>query len=234
VWNRIPKPGVGSIPSLGLALALAGCLICGTPASSSASDLRSTELVRLVCSSTIGRIETTLFANGTVRRRTQGVSEVELGEMTTPDVDHFIGRLEAFDLRRVHTRYRRGVVGDWVDICELMLDLDGSGPVLPTYFSFGPFDALPAPLGSVLDVVRELESKVAPFSTERLPSDYVGRPGDILRAKDGSEYRIVGETGDRRGFEIQRLDQPMTIFIPREQMIGQFVEIIKRRGESVE
>lgn len=211
-------------------LALLAILV-SVPSGALGTDLRSTELVRLECASDIGRVETVLFANGTVRRRTAGEEGIALGELTAEEVDVYVERLRAHDMGRIETQYRRGVSGDWVDLCELMLDLDGSGSTLPTYFRFGPYDAHPSPLGSVLDIVRELDGHVAVASAERLPPDYEGRPGDILRTASGSEFRIVGSTGDGRGFELVQLDQPLTIFVLREDMVGRFAAIVSRRGE---
>jgi len=151
---------------------------------SSGRDLRSVELIRFDCANTRGSVETVLFANGTVRVRTGASEDISLGEMTLEEVEIYVDRLEEYDLREVETRYRRGIVGDGVDVCELVLDLDGDGGSLPIYFTVSPYDAYAAPLGSVLDIVSELGGKVSPASTARLPRNYEARLGDILRAAD--------------------------------------------------
>jgi hypothetical protein len=206
-------------------------LLLGTPAAPQPapplSD-RSTELVRLDCGNQLGRREVTLFANGTVRRREgeRGRELMALAELGPDELAAFLRRMEEEDLSEVGT-LDRGVEGDWVERCDLALALPGRAF---RSFRYGRYDTLPLPLARLLRVIEDVAAKVVePGAAERLPEGYEPRAGDVLRRLDGQLFEVVAETSDHKGIELWGVDQPFTLYIPRDKLRSEFVALVSRR-----
>lgn len=200
----------------------------GQPSTSPPLSERSTEIFRLDCGNTLGRREVTLFANGTVRLREgdRGRETLGLAELGPDELGAFLRRLQEEDLSEVGT-LERGVDGDWVERCDLALSLPGRSF---RSFRYGRYDALPLPLSRLLRVIEEIGAKVTePLAAERLPEGYQPRSGDVLRRLDGQLFEVVAETSDKKGIELWGVDQPFTLYVPRDKLRDVFVAVVSRR-----
>jgi hypothetical protein len=63
-----------------------------------------------------------------------------------------------------------------------------------------------------------------------MPAGYEPRPGDVLRRHDGELYEVITLTADRQGVELQGVEQPLTLFVARSELVGEFVELVRRRA----
>lgn len=209
--------------------AIAGVTGAGTlPATESHESLRTWEIVRRECRTTISRQEVTLFANGTLRLKTRDPErdEMQLAELLPEEVEAFIRRLEAEDLSEV-PEGREEVLGAMVERCGLFLDLPDREP--ERYF-FGRFDSLPLGLARLNAIVNDLYEDVATLAPQGgLPGDYFPEPGDILMGADGQRFKVVALTSDKKGVELLGMDQPLTIFIALESLRGRFDTLLERR-----
>jgi hypothetical protein len=122
-------------------------------------------------------------------------------------------------------RLPRGVEGEWVERCTLDLALPGRPA---RRFAFGRYDPLPLPLGQVLRVVDDLAAGLSPRPATELPPGYRPRRGDLLRRIDGAVYRVAGYTADGKGVELTGVDQPLTLYVPRDALRQEFVELLPR------
>lgn len=213
------------------AATLALLALAGAPQGGAESDPRSVILVREDCSSTIGRREVTLFANGTVRLREglPGQEAMKLGEVGAEEVAAFVRRLSEPDLSE------SDAVGDapggaWVEICSLDLVLPERAP---RSFRFGRYASHSLALRSVLAVVRDIEAVADTAAREGdLPVRYEPRPGDLLERADGLRFEVIAFTADGRGVELSSPDQPLTIYVPRDGLRRFFVRLLARRDGS--
>ena len=192
-------------------------------------DLRGVERLRYDCSSTIGRRDLTLFANGTLRLREAAEGEdlrMRLAELGRAELAAYLARLAEEDLSEVDVRGPEAG-GEWVESCELKLALEGR----PEHSSrFGRMDSLPLALGRLLRVVDDLMLEVDRLSPRSsLPVDYEPRAGDRLRRFDGTLYRVVGLTSDGAGLELEGIDEPLVIFISLAALRDEFEELVERR-----
>ena len=176
-------------------------------------SLRSWEIVRRDCRTSISRQEVTLFGNGTLRLKTRDEEkdEMQLAELPPEDADAFVRRLEAEDLSEV-AEGREETLGPHVERCGLFLDLPGRGL---------------SRLDSIVDEMFEQTRVLAPEGG--LPRYYIPEPGDLLLRVDGEEFRVVALTSDKRGVELSGVDQPLTIFVALEALREQFVALVERR-----
>ncbi|HEV2843347.1 MAG TPA: hypothetical protein VG477_00760 [Thermoanaerobaculia bacterium] len=208
---------------------VAALLLAGLPAR--AEDDRSTEILRYDCLTDTTRREVTLFANGTIRLR-DGVIRHEwmgLAELGPDEMTAYLNRLAGEDLSQ-ERRPERGVEGNWIERCELKLPLPGKPQ---QSYRFGHYDPLPLNLSRVVRIVKELEEKVQVLreaeGKQELPVDYEPRPGDVLkRLGDGALFRIVAFTGDSKGVELQGIDLPLQMFVPKDQMRQNFTAVVSR------
>jgi hypothetical protein len=205
------------------------CFLALPAAALPASD-RSTEVLRYGCANELGRREVTLFANGTVRLRDglpgeEGKDWMGLAELSPEELQGAVRRLEEEDLSEVR-QLPEGVTGMWVERCTLALQLPGGD--LKVY-RFGRYDALPLTLSRVVRVAEDLAARVADVrGQEELPVDYEPQPEDVLRRRDGELFRVIAFTTDKRGVELQGIDVPLTVYVPRDQMRREFVALIER------
>jgi hypothetical protein len=191
-------------------------------------DDRSTEVLRYECRTDVARRETTLFANGTVRLRKGQIGNEKMGlvELAPDKLEGFLNRLAAEDLSEAKSP-EKGPEGSWIERCELRLQLPGKS--LQTY-QFGQYDPLPLNLSHVVRIAKELEKKV-PIVTESddLPANYEPRPGDVLRRTgDGFRFRVVSFTSDGKGIELEGIDQPFEIYVPKDQIRKKFTALLSR------
>lgn len=184
--------------------------------------------MRRECRTAISWHELTLFANGTLRLKEE-LNEskgMRLAELTPDEVEAYLRRLEEEDLSEVQ-QGRAEVHGDWVEACELRLNLPHRDS---RKFSYGRFDSLPLALSRVNFVVDDMFQVVdARSPVSGLPRGYSPRAGDVLERRDGALFEVVGLTGDKRGVELFGLREPLTIYIPLEGMNEHFVAVVRRR-----
>lgn len=209
-------------------------LLADVPLSAATPSLsdRSVELLRYGCKNDLGRREVTLFANGTVRLRdgnpgVEGEDWMGLAELDPDQLEGAINRLQEEDLSEIF-RLPSGVEGSWVERCTLSLELPGRGIRV---FHFGRYDALPLQLSRVIRVAEDVAAEVKDIrGREELPADYEPRPMDILKRRDGQTFRVLGFTSDKLGVELEGVDVPLTVYVPKADMKREFVALLERRG----
>lgn len=191
-------------------------------------DDRSTEVLRYECRTDVARRETTLFANGTIRLRKGQIGNDKMGlaELAPDKLQGFINRLAGEDLSESKSP-DKGPEGAWIEHCELRLQLPGKD--LQT-FQFGQYDPLPLNLSHVVRIAQELEKKVLIVTeADDLPAGYEPRRGDVLRhAGDGNRFRIIDFTSDEKGIELEGIDQPIELYIPKDQIRKKFTALLSR------
>jgi len=193
-----------------------------------AVDDRSFEIVRYDCLTDTTRHEITLFGNGTIRVR-DGLIKHEwmgLAELGPDELQGFLNRLSEEDLSQSASP-EKGVEGNWVERCELRLQLPGKS--LKT-FRFGHYDPLGLTLSRVVRIAGELGEKVQLVKdADALPAGYVPEVGDVLkRVGDGARFRIVSFTSDKKGIEFQGIDVPLVVYIPKDQVRQQFTILVSK------
>jgi len=209
-----------------IAIAIAVTLGAGAPGSTGPSD-RSREVLRFDCASRLGRREVTLFGNGTIRLRDGPIGKEWMGlaELGPDELQGTLRRLGEEDLSDA-AHLLPGVEGDWIEKCDLVLELPGRQR---QKFFYGRYDELPASLFRIQRIAEELGAKVALLGdAEQLPARYEPRLGDVLKRTDGNRFRVVNFTSDRKGVELDGLDQPLHLVVLKEQMRMEFVAILSR------
>jgi len=190
-------------------------------------DPRSREVLRRDCASGLGRSDTTLFANGTVRwRERRGEeSDLRLTEIDRDRVAAFERRLAAIDLTDTPAD-RRAVEGAWVEWCELSLRL----PDRPARtFRYGLLDTRTLGLNALVGIADELAAMaVAAGPASEIPAGYQPRVGDRLARADGTEFDVMGFTADGHGVELRGRIDPLTIYLPRTDLPRHFVRLVAR------
>ena len=193
------------------------------------TDKRSIEVIRYDCVTDTTRRELTMFANGTLRLREGQIGNEWMGltELGPDDLQGYLNRLAGEDLSESRSP-EQGVEGAWIERCDLRLHLDGQS--LKTY-RFGHYDPLPLNLSRVVQITQELVEKVAVTKEkDELPADYQPEIGDLLkRAGDGALFRIIAFTGDSKGVELQGVELPLEMYMPKEEVRNQFTVLVSRR-----
>lgn len=211
-----------------VAAVLAGALAAAPAA---VADDRSTALVRLDCATDQGRREVTLFANGTLRLRQGAIGgeAMALEELGEDEVAGIVERLAQVDLAAGGDE-PSGLIGPGVERCALAGALPGQPPFNRT---FGRFDTLSPALAqwvAVADGLAERAERTAPRRTgPGLPDGYEPRSGDVLERADGVLFEVVADTVDGRGVELRGVDQPLTVYLAKDQIGRVFV---RRVGEG--
>lgn len=203
-------------------------ILAALPAPAQDADKRSIEIVRYDCTTDTTRREVTLFANGTVRLREGWIGNEWMGltELGPDELQGFLNRLDGEDLSQSRNP-EKGVEGAWIERCELRLRL--AGKPLQTY-RFGHYDPLPLNLSRVVRIAQELVEKV-PITKDKdaLPAGYDPRPGDVVkRVGDGALFRVIAFTADGKGVELQGVDLPLQVYVPRDQIRNNFTELVSR------
>src|SRR5260370_4627123 len=166
----------------------AGTGAAGTGDAVPAPSDRSIEVLRFDCASRLGRREVTLFGSGTIRLRDGPIGKEWMGlaELGPDELQGTVRRLAEEDLSDA-SHLPQGVVGEWVEKCDLVLDLPGRKRLK---FFYGRYDTLPLSLFRVQSVAEELAAKVGLLrDVELLPEHYEPRLGDVLQRTDGMRYR---------------------------------------------
>jgi hypothetical protein len=188
---------------------------------------RLVEVLRLDCANRLGRREVTLFGNGTLRLRDGPIGKEWMGlaELGPEELQGTLRRLGQEDLSDAEN-LPQGVAGDWIEKCDLVLELPGKPR---RKFFYGRYDTLPLSLFHVQGIAEELAAKVAVLrDAEQLPEHYEPRLGDVLKRTDGTRFRVVNFTSDRKGVELDGLDQPLYLIVLKEQMQMEFVALVSR------
>jgi hypothetical protein len=212
-------------------LGLATPLACGAAEPSAGSppeDPRSRVLVREDCTSSIGHRDVTLFANGTVRLRegAAGQEKMTLGEATPSEVEAYVRRLGEPDLGETSPS-EESPGGAWVESCVLLLDLPGRPE---RTFRYGRYSSHSLALQNIVRVVRDIEAEAtASARAGDLPLGYEPREGDVLERTDGVRFEVVSFTADGKGVELSSPEQPLTVYVLREQLRRVFVHLVSRR-----
>jgi hypothetical protein len=192
-------------------------------------DPRSKTLLRRDCLGESGHADVTLFANGTIRVREgeEPERQMRLAELPLDVLRAYVNRLEEIDLSETET----GVPDTelrWSGRCQIEL---GIGDGEPQVFQFGPFDSLSLALSRVNTIVGELVVEVEErLPKGHLPRDYQPRAGDVLVRTDGSRFKVIAYTSDKKGIELQGIEQPLTIYVNVDDMDEWFTELISRQG----
>ena len=220
---------------MALSRLLPALLLCLVPAKAPAQEefrsARIVELLRMSCSNDLGLREITLFGNGTLRLRDGLGQDVKmwLHELEPQQRDAFVNRLLEENWDETEDEYR-SIDGDWVENCELALDLPGQGR---HSHRFGRYDSLSLTLQRTVAIARELttfvdQTRRAEGESE-IPRDYEPRVGDLLINDRGHRYRLVAFTSEGEGVELQGLDQPLTMYLSFDGLRQEFVQV-RRKG----
>jgi hypothetical protein len=193
-------------------------------------DPRSLALLRENCVSPLARQEVTLFANGTLRLRhgAPEAPEMALHELDREVLDRYLERLAELDLAEAES-VARGPAGEWIERCTLELERPGRAP---ERFEYERLAAGSFALERVRRLVEDLLDELRPaLGSSEIPADYEPEIGDRLARADGALFEIVGFTLDGRGVELLGLDQPLTLFVERDQLRAQFARIAARAAD---
>ncbi len=222
-----------------IATALCGVLLLAAPGEGQPRDLRSVELFDYDCSSNIGRRQVTLFANGTVRFRLwsgEEEPEMRLEELDPDELAGYVNRLREIDLSESEEQ-RESLAGEWIQKCELVLDLWEGAPEddrepQPNRFRFGRYDSVSLALSRIIRIVEEISLRAEETATAaEFPSGYEPAPGDVLERRDGVLFEVIALTSDQRGVELWGVDQPLVVYVLREELIGEFVRVVEGGSE---
>ena len=223
--------GAALLPLL-LTVVLGGAPAIATTAAQGAEqpvDRRSHELVRFDCASGDFSRNLSLFANGTVRIRDRGGERdgMRLAELDDDELDGFRARLAEIDLVEMPPRLR-GPTSATLEQCQLRLELESG---LVDEYRFPKITAPPLSLGRLLAVLDDLVvlAERRQRLASGLPASYRPRVGDVLVKADGSKHRIVRITAEGGGVEIIGLESPLVLYLPRDDVRGEFVAIESRR-----
>jgi hypothetical protein len=199
------------------------------PAPIVVGDPREVQIFRYDCESELERREVTLFASGTVRLRLGplGRERMGLAELGPDRLDGAIHRLEEEDLSQIG-ELPQTLTGAWIPHCALDLAIPGR-PVQKLLF--GKEDALPLALSRVVAVTESVAAEVALLEgDERLPEGYEPARFDRLRRADGVLFEVQGLTDDGKGVELRAVDQPLAMYIAKDQLRQLFVQLEPRFG----
>jgi len=191
-------------------------------------SLRTWEIVRRDCRTSMSRQEVTLFGSGTMRLRlrSEDNDQMRLAELDPEQVQAYIRRLEGEDLSEV-PEGREEILGAMVERCAIYLELPDREM---QRFFYGHFDSLPLGLSRLNAIIDDMYQEAVDLAPEGgLPRNYFPEPGDILERTDGHRFEVVALTSDRRGVELSGLDDPLTIFVALDSLRQQFVALVERR-----
>lgn len=189
---------------------------------------RTHEVLKHSCLNPLGHREVTLFANGTVRLRDglPGKEWMGLAELGPEELSGALGRLAAEDLGDANA-LPSGVDGTWVERCELTLELAGRPKKV---YRYGRYDTLPLSLSKIVRVAVDLSTEILALKDkEELPQGYVPEIGDVLKRVDGRHFEIFSFTGEGKGLEMRSMDDPLGLYILKDQLRMEFVAVVSRR-----
>jgi hypothetical protein len=189
-------------------------------------------LLEMRCRSDLSRSTITVFARGGVRlaEQTGGQPQerISVRELSQSELAAYLERLLQVDLREVPQAKAmgRGTDGEWLDQCSLVLQLPGE---TPQEYLWRRLETVPLGLSNLIRIVEEMPIGGIEITGTRLPSGYQPRPGDVLRRRDGVDFRVGQPTSDGRGIELQGVEQPFTIFVPLDSLDEEFIELVSSR-----
>lgn len=190
---------------------------------------RTHEVLKHSCANPLGHREVTLFANGTVRVRDglPGEEWMGLAELGPEELAGALRRLAAEDLRDAEI-LPAGVDGTWVERCELILELAGRPKKV---YRYGRYDTLPLSLSKIVRVSEDLSTEVLALRAkeEELPPGYEPEIGDVLKRVDGRNFEVFSFTGDGKGLEMRGVDDPLGLYILKDQLRLEFVAVVSRQ-----
>ncbi len=214
-----------------------------------ASGERSRILLRLDCSSQIGRQDLTLFANGTVRLREQVVAQDQLqfsdlgqpidpeegalhmylGELSPEELQGYLRRFGKENLRESEETTDLSIGGAWIEECRLELHLPGQPS---RNMDFRRYDSLSLGTAQVVRIARELLEKVDRNDSlePAFPPEYIPARGDVLERLDGYKFKVVRYTYQGGGVELEGIDQPVTIYINKDNLRAEFRRLLRREN----
>ena len=189
---------------------------------------RTTVVAELTCWNTLDRRVVSLFANGTVRVKRSGGEETALwlGELDGPRYEAFLRRLAEPDLSETENSVSLAPSGEWIEQCDLTLSL----PDRKAWkFSYGRFDSLPLSVSQVLHVLEDLSTAAdQQVGLRRLPEGYSPKPGDVLRRRDATVFRVVGLTLDKKSVELAGTIVPLTVYLAVADLPREFDALLER------
>jgi hypothetical protein len=145
---------------------------------------------------------------------------MRLSELGDAELRAYINRLADIPFDDLALQ-AEGLEGDWVERCELLLDLPEEER---QELSYGRFDTIPLGFRHVLLVVDDL---LVVAQAERLAGDrtraFDPEIGDFLiRRRDSARFEVVGFSIEGTGVEIRGIDQPVTIYLLKDQLLTDF------------
>lgn len=224
------RRGLSRVPLFLLPLLCLGAVSAQSPPAR--RSLKTIERFHLDCRNERDREDLTLFANGTVRLKRGPVrmEQMWLEEIGPSRVAAYERRLAAIDRGEV-PHHIETVSSEYVERCKLYLELPDRPP---EELEFGRRDSLPLALERTLEVGRdilgEVDATATPVGIKTLPHDYAPRVDDVLATRDGRRYRINGFTAEGGGVELEGIDEPLTLYLTREQLFEKFTSIVPRGG----
>ncbi|HXU33228.1 MAG TPA: hypothetical protein VN851_21890 [Thermoanaerobaculia bacterium] len=192
-------------------------------------DPREVQIFRYDCESELERREVTLFASGTVRLRLgpPGRERMGLAELGPDRLDGAIHRLEEEDLSQIGN-LPQTLTGAWIPRCALDLAIPGR-PVQKLHF--GKEDALPLALSRIVAVTESVAAEVTLLEgDQRLPEGYEPARFDRLRRADGVLFEIQNLTDDGKGVELRAVDQPLAMYVFKDDLRQLFIQLEPRFG----
>ncbi|MGB3564246.1 MAG: hypothetical protein WBG93_01725 [Thermoanaerobaculia bacterium] len=191
-------------------------------------DPRSKVLLRRDCLGETGHSDVTLFGNGTIRLREgeEPAETMRLAELPLDVLRTYVNRLEEIDLSETDAGVPESEL-KWIGRCEIEV---GSGEGESRVFQFGHFDSLSLALARVNTIASELVVEAEERVPKgHLPRDYEPRAGDVLVRADGAWFKVIAYTSDKKGIELQGVEQPLIIYVPVDDMDEWFTELISRQ-----
>lgn len=197
-------------------------------------DERGTERFRYECASQLGERDVTLFANGTVRLRQGPAGEprmflAELGPEELASRLELLGRQDATGEVPEQRGWAHVASGPWVERCLLVLTLENRPE---ERYELSQLDVLPLRIAQLVHAAEELARRTRPErSARQLPESYQPVRGHVVENAEGQRFRVEGFTGDLQGIELEGVDQPVTLYVSRENLRQFFFSVSESDGQ---
>lgn len=195
------------------------------------ADDRSIEILRYGCGSEFGRRDITLFKNGTLRVfegpwNDQHMYLTEIGpDAVETNIRVLAEALALADVERLKPPVLPGAHGRWMEHCRLNVSLPDASPF---EYEMSALDIVPLRVARLVAITEELLEHFPPPSVEAgIAESYKPRGGDVLRTDDGALFRVKRLTADRLAVELEGIDQPLTVYVPLNELAMTFEELVK-------
>lgn len=193
------------------------------------------EVLRYECESELASRSLVLFDDGMLRVKRSvegkpvemGEDEMILHELTPDEYQAFLNRLREEKTPAPGDLSTRGPAGSWVESCRLVVELPGRERETHRFRRYDTLSLAIARRVRIAEEMAELAEEVSRLSG--LPPKYDARVGDVLERRDGAHFEIVRETGDRGGWELKGIDQPLTVLITKGALRQEFTWLVSRR-----